>query len=48
MANKDVLIHAVANLPPEYNHLVPKLTSKIGASIDALTMKKLFSFPRFI
>ena len=41
MADKDVLIHAVANLPPEYDHLVPELTSKIGASVNALTMEKL-------
>ena len=37
----DLLIHAVANLTEEYDHVIPGLEQAIGATTDALTIEKL-------
>jgi hypothetical protein len=43
MSDEDVLIHAVACLPSEYDHLVSDFSKRIGASTNALTIDGLKS-----
>ena len=41
MDEEDVLIHSVASLPAEYDHLIPGLSSRIEATTNKLTLETL-------